>query len=334
MENRRSKRILITGATGAIGGHLVKRLREEGHICRCLVRKTSKIENLKKYEVEFVYGDICDADSLKGITRDIDIVFHLAAEGHVSSSSKAAYIKFQKVNVEGTENLLRECQNSEINKFIHFSSTAAMGLIENVVADENTDCVPATPYQIAKYQSEQTAINMWYDKGLPVVVLRPCMVYGEGCKGEYLRIFNYMKRGIFPKLGRGKKLTPLINVKNLIDSAVNAMESGVPGNVYLLIDQSVEIDVLRKKVLNILSTDSFYPYLPAWFGLILVDCYEKISKILGIEPKITKRNIKSTISDRIFSTAKAEKDLNYKRRVSLDEGLKETIKWAMANRYL
>ncbi len=333
MSNENQK-ILITGATGAIGRHLVKALLEKGYYCRCLVRKTSNVAELKKAGVELFYGDICEPESLNGIAQGIDIVYHLAAEGHVSSSSDDAYKKFLKINVEGTKNLAKECIRSGVKKFIHFSSTAAMGLIEDIDIDETTPCVPQTPYQKAKYQSEVAVLELWKKEKLPALILRPCMVYGENCKGEYLRIFSYMKKGIFPRLGAGKKLTPLVYITNLVHAAINAATSGEPGNVYLLVDQSVELDELRQKVIALLGVNPRYLYVPPRVAVFLIHGYETFSNMLRIEPKVTVKNIKSTIADRIFNTEKARRDLNFQEVVGLDEALKTTITWATAGGYL
>lgn len=333
MENNKT-RVLITGATGSIGKHLVRALIDEGYSCRCLVRETSNVSELSVLGVELFYGDICNVDSIKGIADGIDIVYHLAAEGHVSSSSNGAHNRFLKVNVEGTKNLIEECLKSKVKKFIHFSSTAAMGLIEDNIVDEDTLCMPQTPYQKAKYLSEQTVLDFWRKKQFPALILRPCMVYGEGCKGEYLRIFGFMKRGIFPRLGKGKKLTPIIYVANLIHAAVTTAEKGKPGNVYLLADESIEMDILRQKVLTYLEVKRFYFYVPPKVAILLISFYEKISHLLKIEPKVTVKNIKSTIADRIFNTNKARNELGLKQIVGLDESLHRTIVWAKGQGYL
>lgn len=327
-------KILITGATGSIGKHLVKALAEQGHHCRCLVREASKLDFLKEQGVELFHGDLLLPETLKGIVEGIDVVFHLAAEGHISSTSEEAYERAFKVNVEGTRNLLKECVNSGIKRFVHFSSTAAMGLIENKLVDENTPCSPKTPYQITKYESEQVVMDYFKKDGVPVVILRPCMVYGDNCKGEYLRIFSFMKKGIFPKLGTGQKLTPLVYIHNLIPAVANAATMGQNGNIYLLVDSSVEIDILHKKVCESFGIKAPYIFLPPFIAFALMNLYEMICRVLGKDPKLSLKNVKSTVANRIFDSTKARRDLNFRRIVGFDESLKATIAWAKAKKYL
>jgi len=327
-------KILITGAAGSIGVHLLKELVKKGNFCRCLVKQTTDISSLKELDIEFVYGDICYPKTIDGIADGIDVVFHLAAIGHVSSTSLSAYKKFLKVNVEGTRNLLKECKKSKVKRFVHFSSTAAMGLIEDVVVDEKTPSCPRTPYQKTKFKSEQVVMDFYEKEGMPVVILRPCMVYGEGCKGEYLRIFSYIKNGIFPRIGKGKKLTPLVYIHNIIPAIVNAATMGKAGNVYLLVDTSIEVDVLHEKVSKYLGVKSPYIFIPTFIALLLVKFYELSCKLVGRSPKVALKNVKSTIANRIFNSSKAQRDLQFRKIFTFDESLKRTIKWAKKKKYL
>ena len=131
-------KILITGGTGFVGSYLVKELVSRGNFCRLLTRRKSHAEGLfKKNKVELWQGDITCPDTLKGIAKDMDYVYHLAAVGHVSAISEEAYKNFIRVNLHGTKNLITECAGSNIKKFVHFSSTAAMGLIKNRLTSES-----------------------------------------------------------------------------------------------------------------------------------------------------------------------------------------------------
>jgi len=326
-------KVLVTGGTGFIGRHLINELLRKGYFCRCLVRKSSDIGELKQLNIELVYGDILNPDSLRGIAKDINVVYHLAAEGHVSALSKSAYQKCKSINVEGTRNLAVECCKNKIKKFIHFSSTAAMGLIKDIIVNEETPCVPKTPYQKTKYESEQVVIQFWKEHKLPAIIVRPSMVYGEGGTGEFLRICRFMKKGIFPKLGNGKKLTPLVYIDNLIQGTLLVGERGITGQTYLIIDHSVELDRLRKLILSNLGVKRFYPYVPPKLALALMVCLEKGAKILGVEPLVSSKNIESTIADRVFDTSRA-RDIGFKQIVPLEEAVKRTINWYKGMNYL
>ncbi len=119
-------------------------------------------------------GDITAPETLAGVADGCDVVFHLAAEGHVSAQSEEAFRRFVAVNVDGTAALIRAAARpAACERFVHFSSTAAMGLIEKPLVDEDDEPQPVTPYQKSKRQSELTALETGRETGVPVVVRAP-----------------------------------------------------------------------------------------------------------------------------------------------------------------
>lgn len=321
-------KILVTGATGFIGSHLVPALVKRGHKVRCLVRKTSNISKLKKLKnVKFFYGDITKPKTIAGIAKEIDIVFHLAATGHVAAISKTAYQSFREINVQGTKNLARECQNEKIKKFIHFSSTAAMGTIDGV-ADEKTECHPVTPYQKSKREAELLLLSLWRENYFPAVILRPCMVYGPGGFGEFYKFVKLMKLGIFPKVGRGENLTPMVYIDDVIQAAIKAMKYGKPGDVYIITSgKSYKMDQIRNEVMKNLGIKRPYLYLPEFLVKVGATAIEKISQLINVTPIVTRQNIVSTIANRCFDIAKAKNELQFTPEMSIETGIKKTIKW-------
>jgi|Deesub1362A_J573_1020465.scaffolds.fasta_scaffold07777_2 nucleoside-diphosphate-sugar epimerase len=321
-------RALITGGTGFIGRHLVKRLREVGYLCRCLVRNRKKGDELKTWGVEIIYGDVREKASLHGIAQDIDVVYHLAAIGHISAVSRAAYQKFREVNVEGTRNLAEECAQYKIKKFVHFSSTAAIGITEVPLIDETTECKPVTPYQCSKWESELVVLSLWRNRRLPVVILRPSMVYGPGGKGEFLKLCRLMVRGLFPRVGRGMNLMPMVYVDDVVQAALLAGEKGVPGEVYLITSaRSFSMDEIRQMVLKCLGIKRPYPYLPYPLAMLSAYAIEILYSLFGCTPIVTHYNIASIVRNRILSIEKAKRELGYEPRISLEEGVRRTLEW-------
>ena len=328
-------KVLVTGGTGFVGRHLVRTLIEKGALVRMLVRMTSNIKEFEKLGVELVHGDITERASLHGIAEDINIVYHLAAMGHVSAISRAAYQKSFDINVNGTKNLAEECCNYKIDRFIHFSSTAAMGLIRKPLVDETVPCQPSTPYQRTKYESEQIALSYWEEKGLSAVILRPCMIYGDGGTGEFAKICRLIKRGLFPKIGTGKNLTPIVHVKDVVRAATLAGDKGKPGEIYLIASsKSFELNEIRRLILKYLNVVRPYPYIPYNVARSGTYCLEMMAKLFKFTPIVTSKNIESTVTDRVFSISKATDELGYVPKVDLGYGIKETIKWYKDKHYL
>jgi nucleoside-diphosphate-sugar epimerase len=321
--------VLVTGATGFIGQRLVSRLTSEGHHCLCLVRNHSKTRSIfKEGNIGLISGDIRNKIELGAYKNKIDMVVHLAALMGHDSPSKEAFKKFRSVNVEGTKNIIDACMEMNVNKFIHFSSTAAMGLLTNNVVNEKTICKPYTPYQISKYESELVA-NEYYEKyGFPAVILRPSMVYGPGFTGDFLTMAKVVKKGFFPKIGFGKNLMPALYIDDLIDGIMSAIERANIGDTYII---SSEKSYPLEEVINIISSEIgvncrniFIPVIIALLGSWVL---EKSYRLINQKPIVTYRNIKSTVTDRIFDIKKAKEILGFKQKVSIQEGLNKTIEY-------
>ncbi len=326
------QKVLITGATGFIGGYIVKQLVNKGYQLRCLVRKNSDVSGLKQYDgIELVTGDLRQPETLTGISQEIDYVIHLAAMGHVSSVTEEAYNLFVGINETGTSNLINEFkESSTLKRFIHFSSTAAMGPAETPILDENSKPNPVTPYQKSKLRSEQVVLNAAQERGLPAIILRPCMVYGPGGLGEFHKFYRLMKKGRFPKVGRGDNLTPMVYVTDVADAAVLALDHGTNGEVYILAsDTSYKLDDIRNAVIRTLGIKAKYPFVPAFIALAGAKILEKLYVMRHKEPIVTYRNIKSTITDRTFDIAKAKKHLGYAPKMGIRQGIQNTVNWYM-----
>ena len=322
-------KVLITGGTGFVGSHLVPYLLNKGFKCRLLTRDMSAARKRYPKGIEIFQGDLIDPDSLNGLMKGITHVIHMAAFGHVSAISEEAYYNFVNVNVYGTKNLLRACVKEKIERFVHFSSTAAMGLIrKNGPVNEDDLPVPRTPYQKSKLESEQVALKTGRELGIPVVVLRPCMIYGKGENTEFQKMAILMRKSLFPKVGRGQNLTPLVHAYDVVQAALAAMQHGQPGEVYLIAsNKSLPMDELRAMVMEAWDSRAFYPYFPVWFMLFLAWGIELFAKMTGSTPIVTRSNISNTIWDREFSIKKACSELGYEPSISFADGINETVDW-------
>jgi len=320
--------VLVTGGAGFVGRYLVAQLVQRGRRVRCLVRSGTAARVVADLGAEAVRGDITDPSSLAGIGEGVSEVYHLAAAGHVSAISEEAYQRFVAVNVEGTRNLLAALRNVPLHRVVHFSSTAAMGLPRVPVVDEETPCVPASPYQRSKYEGERAALAAHERDGLPVVVVRPCMIYGPGGGGEFLKICRLVRAGVFPRLTRGRELTPAIHVRDVVAGALAAAERGRPGEVYLLTGpESYEMHELRRLILQALGLWRPYPYVPLCLALVGAGLLERVARWRSQAPLVTRANLISTAYDRVFDIGRARRELGYEPQVPIAEGIYETVAW-------
>lgn len=322
--------IFITGATGFIGSHIVKKLIEEKHNVICFVRDEDKKKSIQsRYAVSCIVGDLTENKSLEKIpAEEIDAVIHMAAMGHVSSVSEEAYQSFVSINEYGTQNLINVFKHSKkIRKFIHFSSTAAMGFIGQPILNEQSQPNPVTPYQKSKFRSEQVVNKAYIKEKFPAIICRPCMVYGPGGYGEFYKFCRLMKKGVFPKVGSGKNLTPLVYVEDVVNAVMLLLQYGEIGETYIVSSESsIKMDDLHRLIVKYIGVKSPYVYVPAWLALLGAKCIEQCCSILKKEPIVTYQNIKSTVTDRTFDIKKIGA-IGYEQKTTFEEGIKTTVNW-------
>ncbi|MGB5157172.1 NAD-dependent epimerase/dehydratase family protein [Desulfobacterium sp. N47] len=320
-------RYLITGSTGFIGPYLVRRLISSGNTLRCMIRKGSNIDALKEFDVEYVTGDITDPASLYYIAKDVDCLIHMATLGHMSNFTVSEFM-FDEVNVRGTLNIMKAALSAGVNKIIHCSSVAAMGICPDIPATEKSICYPHHPYGRSKLRAEKEVLNMVKQEGLPAVIIRFSMVYGPGDTRDMLKLTRMAKKGLFPKIGNKAKLTPLIHVEDAVEGILAAVEKGKPGEIYLITNrQSEEFDNIRKIIQEALGIRKTSLYIPEWIALVIASFVEKTFSFFGKTPPVSKKNIESTLADRVFSIEKAQKELGFNPKINPYDGIKETVDW-------
>ena len=311
--------ILVTGATGFIGSHLVDGLLKKKEKIRILVRKTSRADWLNKYDVEICYGSLEDINSLTKATKNIKTVYHLAA---MLGSPGVTYNQLYETNVRGTENLIKACVKNNIKRFVYISTVAAMGPTK-YMADETTKCNPKTDYDKTKYLAELAVKN----SGLDWTIIRPTMVYGPGEIKNKARMFRFIQKGFFFVIGSGKNMMGLVYVGNLVKGIILAGESkNAVKQVYILSDKKnytmnefIKTIARHEKVKTPI-------HLPVWIAYIGAFFF-RIFRIFGFPQILSKDRIKNMTINHSFNISKAINELKYEPEIGLDDGIKKTIQW-------
>src|SRR5579875_1065766 len=181
--NLEKKRVLVTGADGFIGSHLVEHVLGAGAQVRALTLYNSFndwgwLETIKDLEkVEVVPGDIRDSHFCINLVKDIDIVFHLAALIPIPYSYRAPD-SYVDTNIKGTLNLCQAARMHGVTKFIQTSTSEVYGTARYVPIDESHPLTPQSPYSATKIASDAIALSFYYSFQMPVVVARPFNTYG------------------------------------------------------------------------------------------------------------------------------------------------------------
>ncbi|MCR4419337.1 MAG: NAD-dependent 4,6-dehydratase LegB [Clostridia bacterium] len=176
-------RVLVTGAGGFIGSHLVERLTQEGYAMRAFVHYNSRgrwgwlEESPVRNEIEVIAGDVRDYDLVRRAVEGVSVVFHLAALIGIPYSylSPVAYIR---TNVEGTYNLLQAAREVGVSRFVHTSTSEVYGTARYVPIDEEHPLQAQSPYAASKIAADQLALSYFRSYGLPVTIARPFNTFG------------------------------------------------------------------------------------------------------------------------------------------------------------
>ncbi|MFH1797920.1 MAG: NAD(P)-dependent oxidoreductase [Candidatus Omnitrophota bacterium] len=307
-------KILITGATGFIGGRLVKRLLTENHDLFCLVRETSKVDFLKQPGVSLVMGDITDGGAVDRIFQEVkpEAVFHLAAKV-LTDNEKELYA----ANVDGTRNICQACYNHEVSRLVYTSSVSVISGNLDVPLTEGLPYKASDSYGRSKIAAERIAVD-FRGKGLPVAIVRPCMVYGEGephLLGKILKKANAWCLPVLNVQGMDSKLH-LVYIENVIDVLAVVLEKNEAlEGTFMVADK--EVLTLRKfiEILYDKLNGTKPPVVPRW-----------LAKTLLLIPSF-KVKADRVFKDRVYDITRAVAVLGYVPKVSTEEGLTKTVKW-------
>lgn len=241
------KKVLVTGAGGFLGRHLVECLLDNGYEVRSMDRSGVDLDWAKERGSEVVHADIVAPDSFDPMFTGIDIVIHTAAIFDLSVPLDV----IERVNVQGTENVCNAAVKAGVERFIMFSSVAVYGKTPMKGCTEDGRKRPKNNYAISKWKSEQVAMRFYREKGLKVTVVRPSLVYGpRGRYGQALFIALFgMHRGFnrmwFPVIKGGGHVN-YIHVEDLVRAVIFLMErEDTIGQAYNLSDdRPVKLDEL------------------------------------------------------------------------------------------
>lgn len=223
--------ILVTGATGLVGSHLLQQLIQAGHSVKALYR--THIPTIPNTEgVEWIKGDILDIVALEESMDQVNQVYHCAAVVSFNPAKKSA---MQHTNIEGTANVVNACINKGVKRLLFVSSVAALGRIrEDKPIDETMNWTPETSnseYGKTKYLSE---MEVWrgMSEGLSVVVVNPVIILGNGdWEGGSSGIFKSAYNE-FPWYTEG--MSGFVDVKDVVKAMVLLMNSGINGERFIL----------------------------------------------------------------------------------------------------
>lgn len=320
---------LVTGGTGVTGSALVRRLLDEGRSVVVLDNKEGyKTGELRARGAEVVIGSVTDRATVARCMAGVQVVHHVAAafrEMHLPDR------EYAEINIEGTRIVAEEALKHGARRFIYCSTCGVHGDIKQPPATEDSPITPSDYYQRTKYEGELVTLAC-HERGLPSTILRPNAIYGPGDPGRYYMIFKRVKKGSFPMFGSGKTLYHSLYIDNLVDAFLLAEspDRGL-GQAYLIADEHfIEIEQLVRSVARAMGREVRIPHYPVWPIVVAGHVVEKACKPFGISPPIFPRRVDWFRLDRAFDISKAKRELGYRPAIGLEEGLRRTYAWYVA----
>jgi nucleoside-diphosphate-sugar epimerase len=326
------ERVLITGASGFVGYHLIVEALKNNLEVFAAVRKSSKVDHLKDLSIQYVYLEYYDQEALNRELKAKQYHYIIHAAGLTRAMSTEEY---DRVNATYTFNLAQAAlaSGSEFTKFVLISSLAAVGplnILKGIIT-EHTAPNPITAYGKSKLLAETKLKSI---PGLNYTILRPTAVYGPRDTGIFI-FFKQLTKHIEPYIGRIEQKLSFIYVVDLAQASIKALTNG-DGQTFNLSDDHYydryELGKIAKKKLSI-KTLKFH--LSVNFVKLIAAISEKVSSLTNKAPILNIEKLNElTAVNWSCSIELAKRDLGFDPQYGLDSGLADTLKWYRENEWL
>ena len=308
--------ILITGASGFVGSAVARQLSTypDKHIVAALRRESAELPQSIR---QIIVGDLLASTDYSNVLAGVDVVIHAAARVHVMRDDACDPLaEFRKVNVEGTLSLARQAAKAGVKRFVFISSIKVNG-----EGTENTPFTPDDvistndPYGLSKWEAEQGLFALAEATGMEVVVIRPPLIYGPGVKANFLRMIQWVQKGVPLPLGAVKNKRSLIALDNLVSFIIHCTDHPKASNEVFLISDGEDVSTteLLKKVARAFGKQA--RLIPVPVGLM---CF--VARLLG----------KKDVAERLFGSlqvdsSKARSLLDWRPVINMDEQLEKIV---------
>ena len=325
--------MLVTGASGFLGGRLTEMLAERGEHVRILARATSDLRHLPHLQIHIVRGDLSDVPALAEAVRGARVIYHCAA----CSTDWAPAATYFAANVAGTQNLLEAAVRAgTVERFLHVSTTDVYGY-PRVPCDESAARRDAgLPYNRTKIQGEEAVWRAHGEHGLPVTVVRPATIYGPRGKDFVVEIANLLRQRLMLLIDGGRARGGFTYVDNVAAAMMDAATSAATlGRAYNISDGT---GTTWCEYTNALADALDYkrPWLrlPFRAAMTLAPAMEAIQRALHLpgRPLLTRHAVHLLGQDQEFPTTRARQDFGFVPQISFAEGMERSAAWMRSRR--
>lgn len=327
-------RVLVTGATGFVGGAVERALLRAGREVRLIVRPAADRRNIRDLPVEIYHGDVTDLDSLRRATSGCAQVYHVAALYKLWVRRKR---EIYESNVTGTENVLKAARECDVEKIIYTSSVATLGLPKDgSPGDEETPVSLSDMvghYKRSKYLAEQVA-RTYIQEGLPIVIVNPSTPVGEADikptpTGKIIVDFLNGKMPAYVDTGLN-----LVDVEDVAVGHLLAAEKGKIGERYILGNENLTLQQILFLLAEITGRPAPRFQAPYLFALGVAYVDAAVARLIpGREPLVPPVGVKLSRKKMFFDPTKAIRELGLPQ-TPVREALQKAVVWFARNGYL
>ncbi|MCK5247996.1 NAD-dependent epimerase/dehydratase family protein [Candidatus Bipolaricaulota bacterium] len=324
---------LVTGATGFVGGNLVRELLKGGFQVKALVREPSNRKNIDGLDVEIAVGDLCDRASLDRAMDGCKVLFHVAASYAFWTPDPAAVYE---TNVQGTENVLAAAGDAGLRKIVYTSTESTIGIVDHGLGTEEVQSSLdslAGHYKKSKLLAERLVQKMSL-QGLPVTIVNPTMPVGPWDikptpTGQVVVDFLNGRMPAYVNTG--------LNVVGVVDVATGhilALEKGRIGERYILGNKNLTLRDILGVLETITGIRAPNVRIPIWLALGAAYADECVrGKILKRPPRIPISAVKTARKFRHFDCSKSIQQLGFPQ-TPIEESLRQAVSWFRQNGYV
>lgn len=322
------KPVLVTGAGGFLGQHLIEQLLREGRSVKALVRGKGRRGEWPT-GVEVVVGDVRDPQAMKAVAAGCETVFHLAGKAHALTNLQDDEEAYRAINAGGTRHVLKGAAAGGVRCVVVFSSVKAMGEGGDRCLDESFTGRPETPYGRSKLEAERAALEIGQWTGLYVTCLRFPLVYGPGNKGNLYRMIAAIDRGIFPPLPEIGNCRSMVHVVDVVRAAMLAAgKPAASGQCYIVTDgRPYSTRELYDLICHGLGKPVPRWHVPLWTLKALGRMGDVIGRIRGKRFLFDSDALDKLVGSAWYSSEKISRELGYRPTITLEDAMPEMIAW-------
>lgn len=324
--------VLVTGASGFLGGRLAQVLSARGERVRILVRAGHRTSNAPRHladlPIEVIEGSLSDPDALAQAVRNVTHVYHCAA----CSTDWAPWKVYYEANVAGVRNLLQAAaESANLRRFLHVSTTDVYGY-PRVPCDESHPLVHTDlPYNRTKCLGEESVWDASRRGGLPVTVVRPATIYGPRGKEFAIGIAKLIRQRLMAVIDGGRSPGGFCYVDNAVDAVIEAAAaSGTDGRAYNVSDgtgatwrsyvDAIADGMGEKRPWIDLPSAVAYPIAR------VLEAPHRFARMPG-RPLLTRHAVLLLSRDQEYPIARAKRDFGFSPAVSFEQGVARTVEW-------